>query len=403
MLIAEQISGSGAVDHSIDHVTVKVWHSGTTASTAVPFPSVTIQTGPAILPVGRHGKPPTAFTGDIFEDSLVVNDVANPAVLAYSTQENPDSFPSVYVLAFQTKDKDRIRCIRTLGNVLVVGLFSKLFRVNYLPRELDAEFDRGRAIDIISADHGIVGPKAAAVFQMDGAPLALAYVSRYGIHLTDGYRATTLTNDLDWANLVDVAGLDNCELVNDPSQYQLILFCKMKDGNRKKMHFYYHPSQMKQDKMKVTGPINYAADAATGATLDSGTLLFYTGRDDGFVYLENTGVTDASGGAIAPRVKTREIYTEGPGNELQVTKVLLHQESDGLGVITITPELAKTNAENRLGAPKSMSPTRRGMVRFPISETGEAVAFQIEGTSGVSSWDYLVLDGIGFGGEDSLK
>lgn len=394
-LSAYNTQEGAAVTHTVDYVAVTVTHSGTTASQAVSFPALQVTVGTTTLSLGRDGPPPKAFMGDIFEEGLVVNDVANPTQIAYSTQEDPDSFPSAYILSFQTKDKDTVRCLKTLGNVLMVGLYSKLFRVNYLPRENDAEFDRGRAIDLISADHGIVGPRAACVFQMDGQPLMMAYVSRYGLHMTDGYKATTLTDDIDWSQ---VAITDNCELMNDPSNYHIVLFLATK-----KYHLSYHPTHLKNGKLKVSGPDGFACAASTSASLDSGATGFYTGRSDGFVYVENSGASDGSGGTISPVIRTRDLYLAGQGNEWQITKALLHH---GVGVgITLNGSLRveKTNATGRDTPEHTIEGLTRGMTRIPLNDMGEGISVKIRVTGDDSArFNYLVVEGEGFGTEDSL-
>lgn len=400
-MYCSQSNTSGSVTTGVDYVTVKVTHKGSTADTSTEFPAVEVTTEAGTTAVGRHGPPVIASTGDIFEESLVTNDVSNPTLIAYSTQENIDSFPPTYALSFQTKDKDTVRCVKSMGNILMVGMYGKLFRVNYLPREADAEFDRGRAIDLISTDHGIVGPKAAATFQMDGQPLMMAYVSRYGIHMTEGYRSTTLTNDLRWADTVDVSGLDDCELVNDAENYEIVLFYQDPEGIRKRLNFSYHPIHLKDGKLKVSGPVNYGATSATSAGLDSGSLGFFTGKEDGFVYMENVRGEDASGGTITPLVKTRSMYLTGPGQEWQIQKGLLHHA--GSGTITYKLEVEKTNAEPRETGTRVTNALGRGMSRLLFNDVGEGISVVLQASEPGTKFNYLVVEGDGFGTEDSLK
>jgi hypothetical protein len=152
----------------VDYVKVKVYtgvlHPGK------PYPVVAIIVGDVIITESANSEPPCADTGDIFESQMVLNDVSKRAVARYSLPDSVEYFPKDYYIQFSSKEQDRVTCIRRLGNKLIVGLRYQLFRVNYLPRQLDAEFDRGRAVEAISESHGIVGTQAAALREHAGDP-----------------------------------------------------------------------------------------------------------------------------------------------------------------------------------------------------------------------------------------
>src|SRR5438128_5541496 len=65
----------------------------------------------------------------------------------------------------------------------------------------------------------------AATFSITGRTEQLAFVSRQGIHATDGYNFETLTDALDWRKIISttVTSYPIC-LINDPEQHALVLY-----------------------------------------------------------------------------------------------------------------------------------------------------------------------------------
>jgi hypothetical protein len=272
----------------------------------VPYPTITVSIdGTTSVSFGVNTAPPIFSTGDLFEDCLVVNDIANDSIIRYSFPGKPHSFPSPYFLGFETKQADAVSLIRTVGDVLVVGLKGQVWRVNYLPNETDAEFARGRCKEILSANSGIPGPDCAALFTMDDGSPRLAYVAYDGLYMTDGMGVTALTYDLDWPALVDLASLDQAILVNNQALQCLFLYY-ISNGSAatapdKLCILTYHPAHLKNGMLKVCGIStfttrgadyafstrkSYAADATTVYEEDEGTPLTLTASTR-IIYPEN--------------------------------------------------------------------------------------------------------------------
>lgn len=269
------------------------------------YPTITISVaGTTPIVIARDAEPPDWDTGDVFEDSLVVNDPANPSLIRYSFPGRPHSFPSLYFIGFNTKQQDVVTCIRSLDAVCVVGLRAQLWRVNYLPNETDSEFNRGRCRELISANHGIIGKDAACVFTPVEGSARIAYVSHDGLYMTDGLRTQLLTMDLDWDTLVNKTELPNCLLVNVQHLWSLFFYYTSAGGsapNDRVLHLSYHPQHLKEGGMlKVSGPSTLSARAADYAA----------NSFRAFASLTNVLEEDVTAGASTMTARTRLIYPQ---------------------------------------------------------------------------------------------
>ena len=352
--------------------------------------------------VARNGPPPIAKTGDILEDSLVLNDSTDASLMRYSFVDEPHKFPAVNFIRFETKATDIIQLIRTVGNIIIVCLRDQVYRVNFLPRATDADFNRGRVKSLVRGAHGAVGPLAGDTFSF-GIGELLAYVSRYGILMTDGSRWDVLTDDIDWENTVEVSQLSKSVLINNPKDYRLEFYYVPKGGvdDMSIAYLHYHPSQIKVRKVansvdlrvKSTWPISAVARTAWRANL-SGIDRIFTGNSDGVVYLENEGNTDAStAGGIDYQVRTGDVQLAGPGQQAKVEKVWAHHSAhanrDATGRLVMRNEGAS-----------DVSPTWTVPLTFRESshaqKQGQGESFQFgfenDDTSGSVRLDYFVVE-----------
>lgn len=268
--------------------------------------------GGAAVTIERDEVPPTWSTGDVFEDSIVVNDVAEPAVVRYSFPGKPHSFPELYFIGFNTKQVDKVTCIRTLDAVCVVGLQSQVWRLNYLPNETDSEFQRGRCREVISANHGIVGPDAACLFTPVEGTSYVAYISTDGLYMTDGIRTKLLTMDLDWESLVNKSALSSAIIVNAQHLWSLFVYFVGNGGsapNDKVIQLSYHPQHLKEGGyLKVSGPSTLTARAADYA---ANTQVALASTNE--VHTEDTGAVGSM------TVQTRLIYPQAGSLDTETT------------------------------------------------------------------------------------
>jgi hypothetical protein len=341
---------------AVDYIKITVHSSGSSSTTQISqgnqFPTIAVSLGGITTVIGSHGHPPVATTADVFEDQMVSNDVSDPSILRYSLPTQVDYYPSLYFVNFETKQTDILVLVKRLGDKLLAGMKTQLFRVNYLPRESDAEFDRGRCYETISEGQGIVGTQAATTFTTPGGPLTMAFVSYSGVHITDGFQVDTLSDDLDWENTVSIPTaasptdyLKNCILVDYPLQYWLVLYYTPTGGtsNTKALIFHYHPSHRKSNgKFKITGPITVSALSATLGRVSNMPILM-TGQSGGFTYVEDRGFTHNAGGNLAVDLRTREMYPWGMTNTGTVENAYIRHNSDPTSTVTVVPLLREAD------------------------------------------------------------
>lgn len=353
--------------------------------------------------------PPIATTGDVYEDTLVTNDISNKSAISYSMAGRMHYFPAPFYLNFETKVADEVTLVRRVGNKLIVGAKAHLFRVNYLPRETDSEFDRGRPWEPISESHGCVGRQAAAVFNPDDTAMILAVVSHTGVHMTDGFTSTLLSGDLDWPNTVrlPVAGdatnyLENSILVDYPN-LQVLAFYYTPPGqttNTKALYFHYNKYHRKEDgTFKVTGPIDVAARSACVAKI-AGNTVMVTGQTSGTVYVEDRGFSDASGSTPTVEVRTRELYPAGMASSCALDGVYVrHRQSveGGAGGSTATVQPLTRDgdaAQSTAIAGLEFTTANAGIAKVAHKETSDSFQLKITepgGTSGLVM-EALMLD-----------
>jgi hypothetical protein len=212
--------------------------------------------------------------------------------------------------------------------------------------------------------------------------------------MTNGYQADTLTDDLDWQSLVNTTRLANCEFINHPEEYRLLLYYTPVGGssNTKALAFYYHPTHLKNGKLKVSGPLDVVTTGTVVALLPSGEEVLFT-ASNGVIYREG------SGEGTAYVLETREIYPGGPGVGGEVLKVLMHQT--GGGQHRVTPTVVSANVEPRVDVPILVTAPSRGLVRIPMRVGCDGVSFKIERVTGSGgALDYLILEHVGFGPEN---
>lgn len=341
-----------------------------------PYGFLTISVaGEAALSISRDGEPPTWSTGDVFEDSLVVNDVNEPGLVRYSFPGMPHSFPSLYFVGFNTKQVDRVTCIKSLDAVCVIGLQSQVWRLNYLPNETDSEFNRGRCREIISANHGIVGPDAACLFTPVEGNSRVAYVSHDGIYSTDGLSTQLLTMDIDWDELVSKANLSSCILVNVQHLWSLFLYYVPAGGSAppsRVLHLSYHPQHLKDGYLKVSGPSTFTARAADYANNSSRAFATTTN-------VQEEDVTQTAG---TMAVTTRFIYPEGASlsTETYAERVrILSGPYSGAGTFNVAFKRRKSNSADGTEASKTYTPStsENRLISTELHTRAEAVALVI--------------------------
>lgn len=415
---------------SLDYVRATLYYNqGTQTGTLDLFPKITVAPFGIEASVGRNGPPPVSSTGDVFQDSLVLNDVTDASMVRYSFPTLMDYFPRVYFLNFETKEQDKVTNIKTVGNVLVIGLRRQIYRVNYLPRETDAEFDRGRAVELIETNHGIMGTQAATLVTLPGQPQQLAYVSQYGLHITDGYRTKLLSGDLNWGAL-GINPISSVILSNNPEAYSLELAYGIGgSANTQVLYFSYHPQHVKESGLKVSGPVDYAVYSQTigypaRGSGDFGITKVYSGSASNRVEEEQLFANTYQGGVVngtlteggatrallAPTFTTRRMRLAGFGREWEAKEFYLAYSKSGGEVFTVTPTLFRVGQVPITVAAQTITTSiftgadNIGKVTF--ANLADGIEYKVDVNVNISpesslGIDYLVIEGESFQDEES--
>jgi hypothetical protein len=288
---------------------------------------------PAMVPMAA------CSTGDFFQGFLVTNDLADETAIRWSLATNPEVQPKPYVMRFNSKRKDTITLVKSLGSVLIVGLRDSIKRVNYLPTEIDTDFSQGIAHEDLAVDHGIAGPLAACRFDMPGQGTVLAYASSAGMFLTNGISVRPLSGDLDWSNTVKLSALSSSVLRVYPKEKWLAFYyCPAgasHNRNTRVLYFTYQSDKIKNGSLPAIGPCKVSARSVAEASLNGDTYLITGHEHDGKIYVEDSGLTIPTGYQarnlsdaaedvkIVPRIRTRKMYPAGIARDAREEKLYL--------------------------------------------------------------------------------
>ncbi len=378
--------GAATGTSTIDYLKVGITHSSATGSLNTLFPNVPLTIAGRYTPIGANGCPPPSTTGDVFQGAIVQNDIDNPSNVVWTIPGTVDYNPVHYRLAID----DTVKCIRSLGSLLCVGGLGTVERLNYLPVAEDPEFNTGRARELVDSDEGMVNGSAAVRFILNGR-LNLFYAGFHSLRMTDGYSVTTATDDINWGELVDPRYISQCLVENNTKTYEITIYYPGMgdDALSKVLRLNYHPSHLKNGKLKVVSIDDYAPTAATFGG-DSVKHLYTAVGDD--VYLENVGYNDASGGDLAPSITTREMHLANIGGSWELPRVGVHHQGGG-GSLTLSANGSLANTTGHSTDPQTISLTSRMQSLFGNAIGGDGIQLSLNGEDDGLPWtlDYLVL------------
>jgi hypothetical protein len=329
-VVLKKSAASVDIIHFIQGVRVTIYAGSTTITLeGNPFRTVIItdQIGTS-AGVGAAGQPPIASTGDSIDDMIVLNDANAESDIVASLPGNFDAYPAGYRVPL----KDKVVSIRRYGQGGIIGCKNSLKRLNYFPRETDADGSKGRCFEDIATDHGVVGPMAITLLDLPGRGSVMAYMSYNGLHWTDAITTSVLNEDLDWGSLVEPTLVHRSVLRVYPKLYLLAFYYVPVGGTRltKVIYFSYHPTHIKSGfKLPAVGPVSCESGSATSVLLNGIPRLFTGHGIDGKVYLEDSGTTDDSGGSILPTVRTRRYYLAQLGYDGRVEQFFMIADASG--------------------------------------------------------------------------
>lgn len=329
---------------------------------------------------------------------MLLNDVADLSRVKYSFPDNMDAFPSVNAIRFETKEHDETRVIRRVGNVAVVLFRDSAWRINILPRPEDSGFEVERVSEQIDGAYGCVGTNAADLFSFGQGP-RLAYVSPYGIMMTDGLNWDIVSDDVDWDNEVNVSELAGSILINNPARYRLEFYYPSLGAstNDRAMFLHYHPSHAKSQagnfRSKVTWPILRSVNDAALVQLQ-GRKYVFTGASDGFVYAEERSNTDASGRARKFRLRTGDMFISDFGGETEVQTVYTHHTAAPNQKADVYLTMRNEGADDVTDGPSTIKLDRREHTQASLTGQAEAMQIAVENSDALGSFgvNYLATE-----------
>jgi hypothetical protein len=364
------------------------------------YETMSVQIAGTYLVVPRNYPPPIASTGDALEESFVLNDVSDLSLIRYSWSETIDAYPPLNYIKFSEKEQDEVRVIRTVGASTVVLLRDTAWRIDYLPRPEDSEFNRGRCRSIIPGAPGVVNnPNAAAVFSM-GDKYFLAYISPAGLCITDGFSQTVLSEDLDWPNTVNLSALDKATLIDNKDKFQLeVRYPAVGSSvNNKILLVQYHQSHLKQGatgaRGKVTGPIARPSTAATDALISDQNGVY--SAQGVSLYVEWAGTTDpATGVPIAMIVQSGDLYLAGYGKQGEVKRMWVHHNAGGGGATITATITTKNEGQADVVHSQSISGVNREATSWEFRNLAEAFVYgaAITAPTTAQKINYFILEG----------
>ena len=264
----------------------------------IPYPSIYTDpiTGGSIF---RHlVKPADWDLGVLFQDSLVVNDPGtSKQILRYSPPGQPEYQPTPYFMYFANESSDEIVGLHVVGGKLLVLTTGGVHKVNWLPLGGRVVQGQGRAQEVLTERVGCVGRSASVKIETEAGEF-LVWLSRRGLEWTNGSGWADACPDFSSASISGT--IANVVLAADPDNFRVRLY----DGTTV-WDFYYHPSHLKNNRLKLMGPSAYPI-TVQGAT--TGPLS------------DKDGIWTASSAAV---------YREGPGNNATDTVLTTGQLKAG--------------------------------------------------------------------------
>jgi hypothetical protein len=331
------------------------------------------------LPIPRDTPPPAFISMISWKGSVVGISRTNRRVLRYSEAGLPESFPEFYVVSsFPIDEHDGLVGQMAVGETLVLLMEGAVLALDDLPRVVDGQFN-GASARPLKGHPGCVGEYAYTAWSVAGEPRG-AWVSPFGVYVTNGQVCACISTDLAWENEVNVPFLANSVLRWD--QKNLILWFEFDldgDGlNDHEMPFHMAQTHSKGEARPKLGQPTTKATSCMASSLISSTHYRFSGHpSNGGVYVEESGYTDAATGSnVAMVVKSGQIAKDKV--DLAVVKATVNHSDFGTGETgTLTATLYRdvSNTENSRAQSVRLDGNRGTTVG--IGRAGELVDVQV--------------------------
>jgi hypothetical protein len=359
-----------------------------------PYPTVEING----VQESENAEPPVLRSVTTFHGSLV--GVADRSMY-WSAPGNLHGFPASYATPFQFLFGGQARCVRRVGDTLVVLSDNEVWRVNYLPSELDSVFDASVAREHIG-NFGTPSPTGACVFSGWGGRPMCFYASRSGPMLTDANSVDRAVRAIDWTGMVSLANLSTCVVYDFPDQWRVHMDFTSDGTTWKRLHFYYDPYRIGTEagfpELVWTGPHLIPGPGCYATVSGEGRIYAASKTTSGAVYREESGTEDAAdlvdaSGTVNCRLRIGRTYPGGIGGSGRFPNVWVHKASAGTGSYTTTMTAWKENVGST-SRTKSVSATTQGATSkdFNLSGMGFDVRIVRDDTAAMPAINNITVE-----------
>lgn len=371
------------------------------------FNSVTVRLGNISAETGMDGAPPRSTAVETFEESIIANDIDDLRKTRFSFPGKPHSFPAIYYINHESTEQDQVVAYRVLKNTLGVFLRYGIDRVNWLPRQSDADFNRGRVKEAITRQRGLVNRRAITKFQHPMFGEMIAYMSDDGLYVTDLRKVKFWAPHLNWTK--HLQNPETTLLIDDPDNWRLIL-AHQSPGDavvRRLTFFHYDPAHLTENGTPaIVGPVDRTEiGALTLIRREDGKRQVVTTDGRGNILYEGFGLDDQAGEdtedgvpvVAAMQLRTQDMYPSGLLHEASVTRFGFR--GSGVGRFTGSMLLAKRGVDQYKAVELVLDFDDNPLVTKKINTLAERVGFEVTGQDVQAEITHLAVLGDDEAGE----
>jgi hypothetical protein len=345
----------------------------------------------------RDLPPPTFINLVSWNGSLcgISREFGQTRTLRYSEAgDHAESWPAAYqVSSFPLEEHDDLVGQMPVGETLVLLCRGAVLAIDNLPRVVDGQFN-GASARPLKGHPGCVGEYAYTTFSVAGEPRG-AWVSPFGVYVTNGQVCACISLDLAWELEVNVPFLSNSVLRWD--QKNLILWFEFDldgDGlNDREMPFHMAQTHSKGEARPKLGQPTAKATSCMASALISSTHYRFSGHpSNGEVYVEESGYQDAATAAnVAMVLRTAQVSHDKV--DLGIVKATVNHCDFGTGETgTLTATIYRDMANTETSRAQSVRLDGNRGTTVGIGRAGELVDFTLAysgtgsgGVAGVSA------------------
>lgn len=338
------------------------------------------------LSIPRDTPPPAFISMTSWKGSVCGFSRTNRRAWRYSEAGLAESFPEFYVVSsFPLPEHDGLVGQMPVGETMVLLCEGAVLAVDDTPRVVQGEFNGANARPL--AGHpGCVGEYAYTTWSVSGEPRG-AWVSPFGVYITNGQICACISTDLAWEREVNVSTLGSAVLRWD--QKNLILWFEFdSDGdgvNDREMPFHMAQTHSKgTDRPKLGQPTPKATNIMAAALIGTASYRYSGHPSNGSVYLEESGYADAATGhGVEMILRTAQVAEKQVA--LGIVKAILNHSNFGTGEAgTVTVTTYRDSANTNTSRTQTIRLDGNRGTMFGVGRAGEAVDWEVRyGGSGI--------------------